>query len=109
MERAGPSLGPLIGRVTDPLGLAHCRRTLAGTNRLVVLPAVAPLVGLPAGGEFGAGAGGDAAVGAGPGPDAVAVRSHRPGDDPRREHWRTTGRRDELIGRVGEWAPRRRS
>jgi uncharacterized protein (DUF58 family) len=50
MERAVHSLGPLIGRVTDPLGLAQCHRTLAGTNRLVVLPAVLPLVGSPAGG-----------------------------------------------------------
>jgi uncharacterized protein (DUF58 family) len=106
MERAVHSLGPLTGRVTDPLGLAQCHRTLAGTNRLVVLPAVAPLVGLPAGGEFGAGTGGDAAVGAGPGPDAVVVRSYRQGDDLRRVHWRTTARRDELMIRVEEWAQR---
>src|SRR2546423_14968093 len=104
MERAGPSLGPLIGRVTDPLGLAHCRRTLAGTNRLVVLPAVAPLVGLPAGGEVGAGAGGDAAVGAGPGPAAGVGRSYRQGGDLRRVHWPTTARRRELMGQSAEWA-----
>ncbi|HEX6402042.1 MAG TPA: DUF58 domain-containing protein [Pseudonocardiaceae bacterium] len=106
MERAVHSLGPLIGRVTDPLGLAHCHRTLAGTNRLVVLPAVAPLVGLPAGGEFSGGTGGEAAVGAGPGADAVVVRSYRQGDDLRRVHWRTTARRDELMVRVEEWAQR---
>jgi len=106
MERAVHSLGPLIGRVTDPLGLARCHRTLAGTNRMVVLPAVLPLVGLPAGGEFGAGTAGDAAVGAGPGPDAVVVRSYQQGDDLRRVHWRTTARRDELMVRVEEWAQR---
>jgi uncharacterized protein (DUF58 family) len=106
MERAVHSLGPLIGRVTDPLGLAQCHRTLAGTNRLVVLPAVLPLFGLPAGDEFGAGSGVNAAVGAGPDPDAVVVRSYRQGDDLRRVHWRTTARRDELMVRVEEWAQR---
>lgn len=106
MERSVHSLGPLIGRVTDPLGLAQCRRTLAGTNRLVVLPAVVPLVGLPAGGEFGTGTGGGAAAGAGASPDAVVVRSYRHGDDLRRVHWRTTARRDELMVRVEEWAQR---
>ncbi|MDQ3826144.1 MAG: DUF58 domain-containing protein [Actinomycetota bacterium] len=106
MERAVHSLGPLIGRVTDPLGLAQCHRTLAGTNRLVVLPAVLPLVGSPAGGEFGAGTAGDAAAGAGPDPDAVVVRSYQQGDDLRRVHWRTTARRDELMVRVEEWAQR---
>ena len=106
MERSVHSLGPLIGRVTDPLGLAHCHRTLAGTNRLVVLPAVVPLVGLPAGGEFGAGTGDGATAGAGPGPDAVVVRSYQQGDDMRRVHWRTTARRDELMVRVEEWAQR---
>jgi uncharacterized protein (DUF58 family) len=105
VERSVHSLGPLIGRVADPLGLAQCHRTLAGSTRLVVLPAVLPLVGLPAGGEFGGTAGGGA-MGAGSDPDAVVVRSYRQGDDLRRVHWRTTARRDELMVRVEEWAQR---
>lgn len=106
VERSVYSLGPLIARVTDPLGLVQYRRTLAGNDRLVVLPAVLPLVGLPAGGEFGAGGAGDGPVGTGPGQDAVLVRSYRQGDDLRRVHWRTTARRDELMVRVEEWSQR---
>ncbi len=100
------SLGPLTVRVTDPLGLAQYSRTLAGNSALVVLPAVVPLAGLPAGGELGAGAAGGGAAGAGPGQDAVVVRSYRQGDDLRRVHWRTSARRDELMVRVEEWSER---
>ncbi|MGH3763979.1 MAG: DUF58 domain-containing protein [Pseudonocardiaceae bacterium] len=98
------SLGPLIVRVTDPLGLAQHRRTVAGNSALVVLPTVVPLAGLPAGGELGAGAAGGGSAGAGPGQDAVVVRSYRQGDDLRRVHWRTSARRDELMVRVEEWS-----
>lgn len=106
-QRAVHSLGPLVARVTDPLGLAQHRRTLAGNDRLVVLPTVVPLVGVPAGGELGVGATGSGPVGAGAAaPDAVMVRSYRQGDDLRRVHWRTTARRDELMVRVEEWSQR---
>jgi uncharacterized protein (DUF58 family) len=104
VQRAVHWLGPLTARVTDPLGLAKCHRTLAGADRLVVRPALLPLVGLPAGGEGGA-AGGEL-VSASSGQDAVVVRSYRRGDDLRRVHWRTTARRDELMVRVEEWTPR---
>ena len=95
------SVGPLTVRVTDPLGLAQYRQTLAGNSALVVLPAVVPLVGLPTGGELGSGA-----TGAGSGQDAVVVRSYQQGDDLRRVHWRTSARRDELMVRVEEWSER---
>lgn len=100
------SLGPLTVRVTDPLGLAQFSRTLAGNSALVVLPAVVPLAGLPAGGELGAGAAGGGAGGAGSGQDAIVVRSYQQGDDLRRVHWRTSARRDELMVRVEEWSQR---
>jgi uncharacterized protein (DUF58 family) len=106
VQRAVHSLGPLIARATDPLGLAQYRRTFAGNERLVVRPAVLPLVGLPGGGEFGAGTVGGGPMAADPGQDAVVVRSYRQGDDLRRVHWRTTARRDELMVRVEEWAQR---
>ena len=104
VQRAVHPLGPLTARVTDPLGLARSHRTLAGPDRLVVRPALLPLVGLPAGGE--AGATGGEPVSASSGQDAVVVRSYRQGDDLRRVHWRTTARRDELMVRVEEWTPR---
>ncbi|MBV9160850.1 MAG: DUF58 domain-containing protein [Pseudonocardiales bacterium] len=106
VERRVHSLGPLIARITDPLGLAEHRRPLAGHSRLVVIPLVVPLTGLPAGGELGSSESGGERVGVGPGQDAVVVRSYRQGDDLRKVHWRTTARRDELMVRVEEWPER---
>ncbi|MGH3884854.1 MAG: DUF58 domain-containing protein [Pseudonocardiaceae bacterium] len=102
-ERGVHSLGPLVARITDPFGLAEFRCTLARYSRLVVTPEVAPLSGMPAGGDLGSGTAGAGRVGAGPGQDAVVVRSYRQGDDLRQVHWRTTARRDELMVRVQEW------
>ncbi|MGH3823702.1 MAG: DUF58 domain-containing protein, partial [Pseudonocardiaceae bacterium] len=101
-ERRVHSLGPLIARVIDPLGLAEYSRTLAEESRLVVLPAVVPLAGWPTAGELSAGAAGGGEVGAGPGQDSAVVRSYQQGDDLRRVHWRTSARRDELMVRVEE-------
>lgn len=106
VERRVHSLGPLIARITDPLGLAECSRTLAGHSRLVVIPAVAPLTGLPAGGALGAGEAAGGRGGVSLGQDAVVVRSYRQGEDLRKVHWRTTARRDELMVRVEEWPER---
>lgn len=101
-ERRVHSLGPLIARVIDPLGLAEYNRTLAENSRLVVLPAVVPLAGWPTGGELSAGGAGGGPVGAGPGQDSAFVRSYQQGDDLRKVHWRTSARRDELMVRVEE-------
>ncbi|HSL09268.1 MAG TPA: DUF58 domain-containing protein [Pseudonocardiaceae bacterium] len=98
VERGVHHLGPLVARITEPFGMAEYRCTLAGRNRLIVTPVVAPLTGMPDGGERGTGEGG-----AGPGQDALVVRSYRQGDDLRKVHWRTTARRDELMVRVQEW------
>jgi uncharacterized protein (DUF58 family) len=106
VTRSVHSLGPLIARTTDPLGLAECSSTLAGQSQLVVIPAVVPLTGLPAGGELGAGDSGGGRVGVSPGQDAVVVRGYRQGDDMRKVHWRTTARRDTLMVRVEEWPER---
>ncbi|MGH4009649.1 MAG: DUF58 domain-containing protein [Pseudonocardiaceae bacterium] len=103
VARGVHTLGPLVARITDPFGLAEYRCTLAGGSRLVVTPMVAPLTGMPAGGELGSGTAGAGRVGAGPGQDAAVVRSYRQGDDLRQVHWRTTARRDELMVRVQEW------
>ncbi|MFZ0120824.1 MAG: DUF58 domain-containing protein [Pseudonocardiaceae bacterium] len=106
VQRRVHSVGPLIVRIADPLGLAEHRPTIAGHSRLIVIPAVVSLTGLPAGGELGAGDAAGGRVGVGPGQDAVVVRSYRQGDDLRKVHWRTTARRDELMVRVEEWPER---
>ena len=103
-ERGVHALGPLIARITDPLGLAEYRCTLAGHSRLVVIPVVVPLSGLPAAAELGAGKSEGARVGFGSSQDSVVVRSYRHGDDLRKVHWRTTARRDELMVRVEQWS-----
>ncbi len=103
LQRGVHTFGPLLARITDPLGLAEYRCTPAGHSRLVVMPVVVPLTGMPAGGELGTGDGGGGQVGAGPGQDTGVVRSYRQGDDLRRVHWPTTARRDELMVRVEEW------
>jgi uncharacterized protein (DUF58 family) len=106
VQRTVHSVGPLIVRIADPLGLAEYRPILAGHSRLIVIPAVASLSGLPAGGELAAGEAAGGRVGVGPGQDAVVVRSYRQGDDLRKVHWRTSARRDELMVRVEEWPER---
>src|SRR5947209_256971 len=106
VQRGVHSLGPLIARITDPLDLAQYGPTLAGHSRLVVIPAVVSLTGLPAGGGLGTSEAAGGRMGFGPGQDEVVVRSYRQGDDLRRVHWRTTARRDELMVRVEEWAQR---
>jgi uncharacterized protein (DUF58 family) len=95
-------VGPLMARVTDPFGLAEFDRELAGRSRLVVVPRVVPLTGLPGGSGMGAGDDGSIRLRAGQGEDDAVVREYRHGDDLRKVHWRSTARRDELMVRVEE-------
>lgn len=96
-------IGPLVARVTDPLGLAEYGLQVAGRDRLVVTPVVLPLRGTPTGGGLAAGRHGGGRRHAGQGEDDAVVRSYRQGDDLRKVHWRSTARRDELMVRVEEW------
>lgn len=95
-------IGPLRCRVADPFGLAGFERELAGSNRLVAVPRVWPLTGVPAGSGLGAGDHGSHRLFAGHGEDDTTVREYRHGDDMRRVHWKTTARKDELMVRVEE-------
>lgn len=96
------TLGPLVARVTDPFGLAEFGRELAGYSRLIVVPAVTGLVGLPPATSSGAGDEGAGRLRLGQGEDDAVVRPYRHGDDLRKVHWRSTARRDELMVRVEE-------
>ncbi|MBE9374271.1 DUF58 domain-containing protein [Saccharopolyspora sp. HNM0983] len=95
-------IGPLRTRVDDPLGLSEFDRELAGTSRLVVVPRVVELSGLPVGSGLGTGEDGSARLRSGHGEDDTMVRQYRHGDDIRRVHWKTTARRDELMVRAEE-------
>ncbi|MGJ7906121.1 DUF58 domain-containing protein [Actinopolyspora sp. H202] len=95
-------IGPLRCRSGDPFGFSAFDRELLTTSRLIVVPRVFELTGLPAG--FGAGKGdsGSGGTHAGGGADDSTVREYRQGDDIRRVHWKTTARRDELMVRTEE-------
>lgn len=95
-------LGPLRARVTDPFGLAEFERELGGRSRLVVVPKVLALTGLPHGSGMGAGDDGAVRLRAGQGEDDAIIRQYRHGDDLRKVHWKSTARRDELMVRVEE-------
>jgi len=94
-------IGPLGVHATDPFGLAEFERDLAGAQRLLVLPRVVALHGLPPALSTGDGAGA-AVAHQGHGQSDVLIREYRPGDELRRVHWRSTARHDELMVRLEE-------
>lgn len=95
-------IGPLRTRIGDPFGLATYERELADRSRLVAIPKVYELSGLPPGSGLGTGENGTAKTRAGHGNDDAMVREYQHGDDIRRVHWKSTARRDELMVRVEE-------
>lgn len=102
MLRGVQQLGPLKATITDPFGLAEFERELAHTSRLVVVPRVVKLTGVPGGSGLGSGDDGSVRLNAGQGEDDVIVRPYRQGDDLRKVHWRSTAKRDEMMVRVEE-------
>src|SRR6185437_6837363 len=96
------AVGPLHGSATDPLGLAEFERELAPADKLLVLPLVVPLRGLPPALGAGEGTPGAALAHQGQGTSDVLVRQYRYGDELRRVHWRSTARHDELMVRLEE-------
>jgi uncharacterized protein (DUF58 family) len=95
-------VGPLRATITDPFGLCEFERELIGHSRLVVVPRVVSLWGLPSGAGIGVGDDGTVRLHAGQGEADVIVRQYRQGDDLRKVHWRSTARRDEMMVRVEE-------
>jgi uncharacterized protein (DUF58 family) len=71
-------------------------------SRLIVVPRVARLAGLPGGSGLGSGDDGSVRLNAGQGEDDAIVRPYRQGDDLRKVHWRSTAKRDEMMVRVEE-------
>jgi uncharacterized protein (DUF58 family) len=95
-------VGPLRATITDPFGLCEFERELIGHSRLLVVPTVVGLRGLPSGAGIGSGDDGSIRLHAGQGEADVVVRQYRQGDDLRKVHWRSTARRDEIMVRVEE-------
>ncbi len=96
------TIGPLMLGASDPLGLAEFERAVTGADRLVVLPKVVALRGLPPALGAGEGTSGAALAHQGQGSSDVLVRPYRHGDELRRVHWRSTARHDELMVRLEE-------
>ncbi|HYH32781.1 MAG TPA: DUF58 domain-containing protein [Pseudonocardia sp.] len=102
VRRGVHRVGPLTGTASDPLGLAEFERELAGPDRLVVLPRVVPLRGMPPALGAGEGTPGAALAHQGKGASDVLIRPYRQGDELRRVHWRSSARHDELMVRLEE-------
>lgn len=102
MLRGIQQVGPLRATLTDPFGLCEFDRELIGHSRLVVVPQVVNLWGMPTGAGLGSGDDGSVRLHAGQGETDVIVRHYRQGDDLRKVHWRSTARRDEIMVRVEE-------
>jgi uncharacterized protein (DUF58 family) len=99
--RGAHRIGPLTGRAVGALGLAEFSREMLGPDRLLVLPRVVGLRGVPRALGSGEGLPGAAAQ-QGQGSPDVMVRTYRQGDELRRVHWRSTARHDELMVRLEE-------
>lgn len=95
-------IGPLRVRVGDPFGLAEYGHEVGERTRLVAVPKVVPLGGLPTGSGLGTGEDGSTRMRAGHGDDDTMVREYRHGDDIRRVHWKSTAKHDDLMVRVEE-------
>lgn len=95
-------IGPLTCTITDPLALAEFERELAGATRVLALPRIAALRGLPPALGAGEGTAGASLAHQGQGTSDVLVRPYRWGDELRRVHWRSTARHDELMVRLEE-------
>jgi uncharacterized protein (DUF58 family) len=100
--RGAHRIGPLTATVADPLGLAEFEHDLAPADRLLVLPRVVPLSGLPPALGAGEGMPGAALAHQGQGASDVLIRPYRQGDELRRVHWRSTARYDDLMVRLEE-------
>ena len=104
-QRGRWSLGPLLSRRSDALGLARTQGPMGPVESVAVWPATADLV-IPMSGL--AAEANRAVLGTrSPSPDDAALRDYRDGDDLRRVHWRSTARRGELVVRTDEHAGRR--
>jgi uncharacterized protein (DUF58 family) len=98
------SAGPLEIHLRDVLGTVRWSGELGAPQMVAVRPPVTRL-------HVRAGSASldthSASGSRSPAPDDTALRDYRPGDDPRRVHWRSTARRGELVVRQDEHAGRR--
>ncbi len=105
-QRGLHELGPLVGIVSDPLGLARRSWELLGATDLVVRPRLHDILapGRGGGGDQDPRAEGPRVPAFEASGDFLALRDYESGDDPRRVHWRSSARRGHLVVRQDESA-----
>lgn len=105
-QRGLHELGPLVGIVGDPLGLARRSWELLAATDLVVRPRLHDVLapGRGGGGEQDPRAEGPRVPAFEASGDFLALRDYESGDDPRRVHWRSSARRGHLVVRQDEAA-----
>lgn len=101
-RRGRYAIGPLMGWITDPFGLARQHVPLADAHTLIVYPEVEDLRAVPVPHASG-GAGTSAArVLNRAGEEFYTMRPYQTGDDLRRIHWPSTARSGKLMIRQEE-------
>ena len=105
-QRGLHTLGPLVGIVSDPLGLARRSWELLAATDLVVRPRLHDVLapGRGGGGEQDPRAEGPRVPAFEASGDFLALRDYESGDDPRRVHWRSSARHGHLVVRQDESA-----
>lgn len=91
-------LGPIVVGAAEPLGLFNAEKTVPDMAELALFPRVFSVRELVAQGARATFQPTPASVGRpGTGELPLGVRDYRPGDDPRRVHWRASARLGHLV------------
>lgn len=102
LRRGRHTVGPFSVEVEDPFGLVARRRSVGGTQEVVVLPRRTVLGSGALSARESGGASRPAPQHVGVGSDDVIARPYLPGDALKRVHWKATARRGELMVRQEE-------
>lgn len=97
-KRGAYRVGPLMVRASDPGGIFERSLPLVGKGEALIYPSSLPVSGQLLGALQPFGTSSRPQVSrAGEGLDFYGIRDYRPGDDPRRIHWKSTSRLGRLA------------
>ncbi|MGQ0843135.1 MAG: DUF58 domain-containing protein [Sporichthyaceae bacterium] len=107
--RGHHDIGPLTLRLADSFGMCAVDRSVAGADKIVVVPAVHALPDLRRWPDSRASADTRSNKLPTASQDDLSVREYKRGDSLRRVNWRVTARRGELMVRQEEHPPQNRA
>lgn len=107
--RGHHDVGPLTLRLADSFGMCAVDRSVAGSDKIVVVPAVHALPDLRRWPDSRASADTRSSRLPTASQDDLSVREYKRGDSLRRVNWRVTARRGELMVRQEEHPPQNRA